>query len=264
MVIKFDTRIDTQWGFGAISNTRPPPIIPVLYGSLSYNPESENCWFWLVPKKFRIKELQGSVISKTIKNQQFSWKNQLMVLWTVLWLFIFKNWWFSWKNQLRTGGSLASSLAFDFWEQASKWIYTWVDNWRLAIPHSKNCPTLVHTYWHLPNPLHPDCIPPIVLPHMVWTWAFSASMGEIIFETACSGWPSALTTKLSNHSWTSLPHARWQFWSEIFWALVLLSISQFATAILLSAILELSVLHSVATPCKSNSRSTPDPLIMQS
>jgi hypothetical protein len=41
----------------------------VLYDSLSYNPESENCWFWLVPKKFRIKELPGSVISKTIKNQ---------------------------------------------------------------------------------------------------------------------------------------------------------------------------------------------------
>jgi hypothetical protein len=44
----------------------------VLYGSLNYIPESENCRFWFVEKKFRIKELPGSVISKTIKNQWFS------------------------------------------------------------------------------------------------------------------------------------------------------------------------------------------------
>jgi hypothetical protein len=44
----------------------------VLYGSLSYIPESENCRFLFVEKKFIIKELPGSVISKTIKNQWFS------------------------------------------------------------------------------------------------------------------------------------------------------------------------------------------------
>jgi hypothetical protein len=50
----------------------PLQFIPVLYGSLGYIPESENRWFWFVEKKFRIKELPGSVISKTVKNQWFS------------------------------------------------------------------------------------------------------------------------------------------------------------------------------------------------
>ncbi len=59
---------------GLVQFIIPAPLqfTPLLYGSLSYIPESENCWFWFVEENVRIKELPGSVISKTIKSQWFS------------------------------------------------------------------------------------------------------------------------------------------------------------------------------------------------
>ncbi len=63
----------------------------------------------------------------------------------------------SWKNRQRTGGFFARFFDFSiFWEpwlhtktnylkflKTDKWLFTWSDNRRVSVPHSKNCPTLV-------------------------------------------------------------------------------------------------------------------------
>ncbi len=130
---------------------------------------------------------------------------------------------------------------FHFWGQASKWIYTWVDNWRLAIPHSKNCPTLVHTS--------------LASAKSSASWLYSthssASYGLDMSLFCMNGirnlWDSLLWLAISIDNKTIKSLMNFTSSCEMgilirkdFWALVLLSISQFATAILLSAILEMS------------------------
>ncbi len=114
--------------------------------------KSSTCAYqcWTVLATF--KELSVLLVWKKIQNQRtasssyFKTLNGRMVLWLVFWLF----------ENFQNDRYMPRPFIWKSWEPKGKWIYTWVDNQWVSVPHSKNCPTLVHVTYCMPTNVDMD------------------------------------------------------------------------------------------------------------
>ncbi len=155
-VLKFissNTNIGLVWFSSQRSNTNTSwyvhTSIPTQTAKTGPNPCRAVLWIFkepsiLVPvlwRKFKIRELLVSIISKTFEIWQFP-RNFLQRTSN-----FFSGQFFDFFPQKIENGSYIPNLfLWIFGELMGKWVCTWPDNWRVSIFHFKNYPTLVQTF----------------------------------------------------------------------------------------------------------------------